>query len=199
MKQPKLKIGVERYLFKITTGNRKVGYMSIIDGEFWYSYDNNKWTKDILLKCNPFEKWTYELQLIPNTKSKWKYGRNQIAKWLEMRFHGDSMIDRLLEKKSKAKQDQPVCEQKTIIHQEVKLDDGSIATFDYPGGMKILSPPTKTTKHLDKLVVPNSLGGGLEGIGDCIRLSSGIKMWDKINQLVLFNKQLLINLKEIQK
>jgi len=102
-------------------------------------------------------------------------------------FHGDYYRICL-----KCEQDKPVCKHK---FQET-MTGGKRCCFCNMSLTEFKSPSTQTTKHLDKLVVPDSLGGGLEGIGDCIRLTSGIKMWDKINQLVLFNKQLLISLQK---
>jgi hypothetical protein len=48
----------------------------------------------------------------------------------------------------------------------------------------------KTTKHLDKLVVPEKLDTTMQYSGDVYRCMI------KINQLLDFNKQLLISLKE---
>lgn len=74
---------------------------------------------------------------------KYEFTRDEICQWLKEQNWECKKLEEIL----LAPADKPKEEYKPIFSQKVKLDDGSVAVFNYPGGMKIIEPtPSETDK-----------------------------------------------------
>jgi len=179
MKQPKLKIGQK---YKVISSHHdgiekgtiiEVKMLGLSNEKGFYDKQFGNW-------------WIFcldDLQLIPNTKSKWKNNRKFISQCIQdllnTSFVNSSIPLKtnllIINKYILAKQDQSVKENKPVCNCDSIKKDKNI----HKGNCNKCYFPTQTTKHLDKLVVPEKIDFG----EDYLRMHPRC-ITDRLNEII---------------